>query len=308
MKGLELSEAFYQEFGEPMLRESFPDLLSQMAVGLWGCGSECLGYDDTISQDHDFEPGFCILLPSEERVDRRRAFALERAYAKLPMTYMGYERSRLSPVGGNRHGLIWMDAFLMEKIGLPTAALSPRDWFYIPEQSLLEVVNGRLFFDGSGDFTAVRERLSYLPEDIRRKKLAGHLLLLGQAGRYNYPRCLDRGETGGARLALGEFVKSAIASIFLLNRAYLPYYKWQFRALRALPRLSEWEKPLERLLSGDGDRREEVEVILKAVLDEVKAQGLSRYEGEETEGYAHTVNDGIGDSRIRNLHILYGVN
>ena len=79
MKGLELAEKYYKEYGEPMLKEQFPDVLSQIAVGLIGSGSECFGYDDEISEDHDFEPGFCIFLPGEDVVDRRTAFLLESA-------------------------------------------------------------------------------------------------------------------------------------------------------------------------------------------------------------------------------------
>ena len=63
MNGLELSRAFYETHGRPMLEADFPELLPLIAVGLFGSGSECLGYDDDVSEDHDFEPGFCILLP-----------------------------------------------------------------------------------------------------------------------------------------------------------------------------------------------------------------------------------------------------
>ena len=73
MKGLELCEKFYEEHGEQMLRQ-FPDLLPYLAVGVIGSGSECLGYDDDISQDHDFEPGFCIFLPGEDLVSVQDAF------------------------------------------------------------------------------------------------------------------------------------------------------------------------------------------------------------------------------------------
>ena len=76
MKGLDISRAFYREYGEPMLRERFPELVPLLAAGLFGSGSECYGYDDEISRDHDFEPGFCLFLPGEEVVDRRTAFML----------------------------------------------------------------------------------------------------------------------------------------------------------------------------------------------------------------------------------------
>ncbi|MBO7398596.1 MAG: hypothetical protein J6V10_05830, partial [Clostridia bacterium] len=63
MKGLELSEAYYNEYGRKMLENDFPQLKDYLAAGLCGSGSECFGYDDELSKDHDFEPGFIIFLP-----------------------------------------------------------------------------------------------------------------------------------------------------------------------------------------------------------------------------------------------------
>ena len=65
MKGLELSRKYYEEFGKPMLKEQFPEIEHLIAVGLVGSGSDCYGYDDDISHDHDFEPGFCLFLPAK---------------------------------------------------------------------------------------------------------------------------------------------------------------------------------------------------------------------------------------------------
>ena len=313
MKGLELSERFYKSFGEKMLREQFPDLLNLIAVGLVGSGSECLGYDDAQSTDHDFEPGFCILLPDEDLVDRKTAFALERAYTKLPKEFLGYRRSPLDPVGGNRHGVIRIGEFLTEKTGTSDGMLSPLQLLSISEQSLLEVTDGKIFFDGLGVITDVRRHLSYFPEDVRRKKLAGHLLLMGQSGQYNYPRSLERGDTGAAQLAVIEFVQSAIHTIFLLNRSYLPYYKWRFRALRSLPRFSELAPDLEWLISssnGDGNAAKKqgiIERIAKIIADELHAEGLSKSPRNELEKQAYAVNDTVADPTIRNLHILYGI-
>ena len=74
MKGLEISKKFYEEYGKPMLEEGFPELMGLIAVGLVGSGSECFGFDDEVSRDHEFEHGFCIFLPDESKVDRRSEF------------------------------------------------------------------------------------------------------------------------------------------------------------------------------------------------------------------------------------------
>ncbi|MBQ9562362.1 MAG: hypothetical protein IJU99_02815, partial [Lachnospiraceae bacterium] len=66
MNGLELSRAYFEAFGRQMLEEQFPELLPHLAAGLFGSGSECFGFVDEVSRDHDFEPGFCIFLPGEE--------------------------------------------------------------------------------------------------------------------------------------------------------------------------------------------------------------------------------------------------
>ena len=57
MNGLELAAAYFEEYGRPMLESEFPQLLPYLAVGLVGSGSECFGFDDDISRDHDMEPG-----------------------------------------------------------------------------------------------------------------------------------------------------------------------------------------------------------------------------------------------------------
>ena len=311
MKGLELSEGFYREYGAPMLRKDFADYEGKIAVGLVGGGSECFGYDDATSQDHDFEPGFCLFLPDD--IPDTVAFDLERAYAKLPKEYMGYQRCRFSPVGGSRHGVKRICDFFAEKTGSPDGCLSTTDWFFTPEQSLAEATNGRIFRDDLGRFTAIRKGLSYFPSDIRLKKIAGELLLMGQSGQYNYPRLLKRGDTAAAQLAVGEFVKSAMHVAFLLNQRYMPYYKWCFRALSELSILSSLYAPLERLLSSGNTVAEAEEKqgliteVCSAIATELSVQRLSRLSGCEMEGQAYEVNDRIKDAEIRNLHVLYAI-
>jgi len=313
MNGLELSLAFYEACGRPVLEREFSALLPQLAVGLCGSGSECFGYDDEVSRDHDFEPGFCIFLPDETVVDRRSEFLLERAYAKLPKEFLGFRREVMLPVGGARRGVLRTAEFFLRVVGTPDGALTTRQWLALPEQALAEATNGRLFFDGRGDVTRIRAALHYFPEEIRRKRLAGHLLLMGQSGQYNYTRCLRHGEPAAAQLAAVEFVKSALSVIFLLNRRYQPYYKWSFRALRALPCLSELAEPLAQLLVTPNDpvsaqeKAAQIEAVAAAVIALAASQGLTAVSSSELERHAYAVNDGIRDAELRNLHVLAAV-
>ena len=240
-------------------------------------------------------------------------FALERAYAALPKEFMGLKRAMLAPVGGARHGVLRTADFFREKTGSADGNLSLMEWLALPEYLLAEAVNGEIFADGLGEVTAIRDRLRHRPADVRLKKLAGQLLLMGQSGQYNYRRCLLHGETGAAQLAVAEFVKSAMAAVFLLNDIYQPYYKWSFRAMRALPRLSITAELLEYLLTTDNEEETAsekyavMESVAADIIGELQAQGLTQAVCGDLEKHAYSVNDRISDAQIRNLHILAAV-
>ena len=310
MKGLELCERYYEAFGVPMLREQFPELEGMLAAGLTGSGSECYGYDDEISRDHDFEPGFCLYLPGEETVDRRTAFRLERAYAKLPAEFEGIRRQKMRPAGGQRRGVFRTEEYFREKIGCLPREMTAQDWLAVPDYALAEAVNGKIFWDGAGEITREREILRNMPEDCRRKRMAGHLLMMAQSGQYNYRRCLQHGETGAAQLAAGQFADHTLSMAFLLEKQYRPYYKWSFRALRALPGGEDLERSLEWLLTTENgpdiaeDKYFCMEGIASDVIEKLQAQGLTEAACGDLEKHAYSVNDEIADSGIRNLNIL----
>lgn len=314
MKGLEISKKFFLEYGKPMLEEKFSHLLPYIAVGLVGSGSERYGYDDDVSRDHDFQPDFCIFIPDESVVDRKSEFELERAYYKLPKEYMGYKRTWVEAVGGGRRGVIRTADFYKEKTGSSDGTLCKEQWLNIPEHYLLEATNGEIFLDNLGEFSKIREKLSYFPEDIRLKKLAGNLLLMAQSGQYNYPRCIRRKETASAQLSVYEFTKSAINVLFLLAKKYAPYYKWTFRALREVSvEYSEISEKLEFLISSGNDtdvlgkKSNIIQDVCEYVLKELVSQNLTDEDKPEMELLSYQVNDKIVDAEIRNSHVLSAV-
>lgn len=306
MTGLELARGFYEQCGAPMLHEQFPALENKIAVGLTGSGSECFGYDDEISRDHDFEPGFCLFLPDERLVTRAEAFALERAYARLPKEYGGFLRATLAPVGGQRHGVMRTADFFRRYTGMIGTPKTWREWLSIPDWALAEATNGAVFRDDPGQFSAMRAVLSTPPEDVRRKKIAGQLLLMAQSGQYNHPRCLQRGDRAAAQLAAIEFSAAAMAAAFALDGRYMPYYKWRFRALRALPTMASLAEPLEAIVMG---RTSEtlIESVCSGIAAAVRKQGLSALPSDDLERHAYAVNDRIADNDLRNESVLAAV-
>lgn len=310
MRGLELCEEFYRTCGEPMLREQFAHLLPHIAVAALGAGSEHLGYDDEISHDHDFSAGFLILLPDEQTVSRRDAFLLERAYEKLPRLFHGVARERLSPVGGNRHGVQRLAELLQAHTGTPDGRPTLAALCRLPEQSLLELTRGRVLYDGAGELTRVRAELSYLPADVRLKKLAGELVLMGQTGEYNRPRMLARGDAAAAALCAAEFVRHAMHAAFLADSTYMPYYKWQFRALADLPRMRELHAPLAELLGCAEPSERASHLVLcvcRRLLGVLAEQGLVSSDAISCEQAGYEVERHVADPLLRNAHVLYAV-
>ena len=254
--GLKMSEVFFEEYGLPMLEKKFPEYTDQIAAGLVGQTSECFGYDDYISRDHDYAPGFCLWLPEELR--KKIGDDLEKAYEELPVedfilnhrADVGMAEPSNIMTGARRHrvGVHSIEEFYYEHTGMTHAPVTTQDWLATPQMHLAEAVNGKVFRDPSGEFTKIRNVWAgYYPEDILKKKVAADLAMAGKTGQFNYSRSIKRGDIGAAYFCVTEFIYKITAALFLLNGRYMPYYKWRFRAMNEFTTLSSVQKPLIKL-------------------------------------------------------------
>lgn len=305
MKGLELARAYYEAYGKPMIEKEFAEYAGRIAVGLAGEGSECFGFDDELSRDHDFEAGFCLWLTPED--GEAIGFRLFRAYGRLPEEFQGVKKEKTSLFGGRRKGVMEISEFYGNMIGCPGVPEEAEQWLAIPEYALAQAVNGEVFRDDLGEFSRIRNILQKgYPEDVRLKKIAARAALMAQSGQYNYGRCRKRGEAGAAALAAAEFVKAGISMVFLLNNRYTPYYKWMLRAMGELPLLGDLRPSMEQLLTGGGDCSGLIEEICGRVVRELQRQGLTGGNWEYLEPHALAVTETIRDGELRNLHLMEG--
>ena len=189
MRGLEEARAFYEAYGREMLHREFADFEGRIAVGLAGHGSECFGFDDALSRDHDWERGFCLWLSDED--DVAIGVALSRAYRALPIERAGPR----SDLGEQNRGVRRYSDFFRRYTGSPGAPEDWRQWMAIPSYALAEATNGEIWRDDAGVFTGIRNTLLRgMPEDVRLKKLAARAVEMAQAGQYNYTRCIKHGQ------------------------------------------------------------------------------------------------------------------
>ena len=304
MKGLALSEAYFEAYRNRLFEGVFAMVEQNVAVGLAGEGSECLGYDDAISRDHDFGPGFAIWLP--ESGFEAWGGRLQEAYDQLPAVFMEIRR-RSTPEGAHRVGVASVEGFYRRFTGKPYGPETLVEWLQTPEHFLAACTSGKVFLDNKGMFTEVREKLlAFYPEDIRKKKLAARLCKMGQGGQYNYLRSCRRGAFEAAYLALHEFIENALSAIFLLDKVYMPFYKWAFRRAEELPQWSAVVRDLKDLTrmpeeNAWHEKVEKIESICEAIAARCRAEGLSQGKDVFLVTQGKEIMKGIDDLQIAGL-------
>lgn len=252
ISGMELSRRYYLEYGKPMIEEKFKEYADKIAVGLVGYGSECYGYDDEVSKDHDFGPGFILWLTNADY--QMIGAALQEEYDKLPKRYLGFERIE-SKQGKNRMGVKTIEGFYREILQTDRSFLGEFEYEDLEECNLSLAINGEVFRDDFGEFTRVRNRIAqYYSKPFQLKKIAAQVAKMSQSGQYNYQRTMLRKQPAIAQMAVSEFVTSCIHLIHLLNKKYTPFYKWSMTSLKGLPILGEVESDLEELLLMDNQQ------------------------------------------------------
>jgi len=301
MQGLQLARDYFFAHGLPMLRESFREIADRAAAGLVGPGSECYGFDDLLSRDHDWGPGFCLWLTQEEYATR--GVELGDAYRRLPQVFDGYGPRLESSGEEGRTGVMTVSGFYSRYTGLDHPPMTAREWLLLPEQALGVCTNGMVFYDPADIFSSWRRHLlDYYPEDIRLRKIASRCMTMAQTGQYNLVRSLKRNEIFAARYAELQFCHDLMSMAFLLNRCYPPFYKWLHRAVRQLPILGAAAHDLIVLLLNTFNNEEKaavIETLCRMVIDELRRQGLSDSNSCFLADHGPMVQSGILDPELR---------
>lgn len=229
-KGLSICKAYYETYGAPMIAEKFPAYRDKIAVGLVGEGSDCFGYDDEISRDHDWGPGFCMWVTDATYEEIGEELA--GAYQELPKEFMGF---KVSPVvqGASRRGVIKISDFYTRLLGADS--YSKIDWRYVEDYALAAATNGQVFVDEEGVFSEFRNQLMKgYPEQIWFAKLAQDVAGFSQTGQYNYKRMADRGDDVTADRMLSDCLGHIMRLMHHMNNHYPPHEKWLMKSLEQL--------------------------------------------------------------------------
>ena len=235
MKGVELSRLFYRDIVRPWLEDAFPRLAYD--AGIFGYGSELLGFDDEMSRDHNWGPRVQLLV-TEADFAAHAAAIVDGFDAVKPPIFLGEPigyRSRPHPpivasdaLGRFEHGVEVFTAagILRTRLALdPARPLDALIWLSLPEQRLLELTAGEVFHQGLGELARLKETFGRCPRDVVLYKLAAQWRRIADeqafVGRAGYV-----GDDLGSRIVASRLAHDVMRIGFLLEGIYPPYAKW----------------------------------------------------------------------------------
>lgn len=304
---MDLARDYFNDYGFIILNRAGAHS-KFVAAGLVGEGSECYGFDDEFSYDHDFGAGFCIWLPQNvfNQIDKK----LEKAYNELPAVYKGFQRNDSNLLQG-RVGVMSIEAFYGKFLGITRPPVSNMEWLKIPESYLSVATNGEVFYDKCGIFSDFRKELKkFYPEDVLLKKLAARSAYMAQSGQYNYSRSVKRKDYVAAYLACSIFVKNALSVIYLLNGKYMPFYKWAFKGIAGFQHFSSIADKIRKIAimtesENNGTFKEMlIEEICKDLVHEYNIRGYTDSNEPFMQVQANKLMNKIKDEQIRSLHVM----
>lgn len=240
---VDISHAFFDEVVRPILEREFPDEMAQMALGVFGYGSEVLRLDDGYSRDHHWGLRINGLLPTPV-FNARAETLMATLMRQLPSEFHEHSlRTGYSQWKGLE--LTDLDSYLQRTLGLTHAPQTYPEWLSIPEEDILHIVGGEVWYDPSGKFTAIRAALDqYYPEPVRLRRLAHWCRYYSGLGAYALKRALLRHDELYSIIAFARAIRLGTQIAFLLDRVYFPYDKWLFTYLQRLPRMGARLEPI----------------------------------------------------------------
>ncbi|MBW7884142.1 MAG: DUF4037 domain-containing protein [Caldilineaceae bacterium] len=258
---VEASRAFFFDVLLPILEREFPEETAQTAFGVFGYGSEVLGLDDEFSSDHHWGLRINAVMPDALFANRGAQIA-QQIIPHLPESYKGYAL-RAGFSGGTGLSITSLEAYLRTTIGIDRAPQTYAEWLGAPEEDIVHIVNGQIWLDRLGRFSAIRDTLAgYYPEPVRLRRIAHWCRYFSGMGSYALKRANLRQNEYYANITFARSVRWAVQLAFMLEKQYYPYDKWTYAFFRRLPRLyaplaplvdesvrlsTPWERKLELL-------------------------------------------------------------
>lgn len=235
IKGKKLSELFFIEIVKPLLKKHYPNL--KYSAGLLGHGSDVIDFDTARSMDHDWGPRVILFL---SKWDFKKKQQISDMFSKeLPYTFRGFSTHFGAPdekgvkvsekikSGKIRHRIeiFSIESFFKEYLNFDIKQdISVYDWLVFPEQKLLTITAGKVFYDDLG-LKKIIKKIQYFPKDVWYYLLVSQWTRISQEEHF-MGRCGELNDEIGSKIIATRLIKDIMKMCFLMEKHYTPYIKW----------------------------------------------------------------------------------
>ncbi len=229
MRGIELSKRLFEDIVYPVLEARFRHWLPSISAAIVGDGSEVLGFDDEISQDHNYCPRVVVFIEDEEFGNVGQGIRQE-IVTSAPREYYGFELLY------NKYrkfvDVVPLTKFFLDYLNTDHLPKSNIDWLKLEEQRLLELTAGEVFYDPQNKLEFTRRSIWFFPNQVRYFLLYKAFARLSEVAAIE--RSIRREDYISTEFYRAFFLYFAVKALHLYKRRYCPYRKWMGRNLLLL--------------------------------------------------------------------------
>lgn len=275
--GLQLSRMYYEQVVKKIMSDFFPNL--QYSSGLIDYGSDVLGYDTTISRDHEWGPRLSIFLKTEE-IDQYAHKIHTVLSENLPYEFEGYSTNFSGKVGAGLQRLekieegtvnhkirvLTVEGFFKGHLELNIhKEIETKKWLFFPQQKLKTIRSGDIFHDDL-NIETIRSKLHFYPKDVWLYLMASEWSLIAQEEAF-VGRSGDVGDEIGSKLIASRIIEKIMNLCFLMEKEYAPYSKWFGTAFKNLTAAETFLPLIEKTL--DANNWKERETYLSKMYERI---------------------------------------
>ncbi len=206
---LKLNKEYYETFAKEL------EKYSNIVVGSFGYGSHNYMLDDKVSNDHDYEPGFIILVKDN---DTLMFDELTKFYESLPKIFKRFYLKNES----KRHGVFYFSDYLNH------VGYFERD----NEIAKSRLLNGEIYLDKSNLLINLQNELKNDYNINFYSLLVKAVLEFGQIAQYNTQRMVKRNDLLSAMYLENQLANICVRICHILNKKYMIHNKFHLAILK----------------------------------------------------------------------------
>lgn len=198
---------------------------------------------------------YCILVArNNARHGRRLQDCLDH---RTDIQYTGYRLlrhvrnwnpGRMPNIIEARITAVSVDGLLQQLLGRSRLPRCHAEWLNLNESELYRLRHEPVIQDPLDEWTLRKKGFAIYPEPVRMKHITDEMRGFWHGVEYNFlNRVAERNDEMPIQFAIASFIASAMKLCFLLNRDFVPYWKWLHHEFQLQPDAKKVDPTRRRL-------------------------------------------------------------